>query len=277
MSKIGGILDPDTPVPKETYEIARLSSGGAIEAGRLVCEKIVDASFALIRPPGHHAGKDFGGGFCYLNNTAIQIRYLQANKKVKKVAILDWDAHHGNGTQDIFYDDDSVLYFSTHQFPFYPFTGDFNEIGKDKGKGFNVNVPLDVGTSGKDFEYIVKEIFIPIVKEFKPDLITVSAGYDAYFLDPLTSLNFSVTTYANVTKLLKETAKKICGGKVSFILEGGYHLIGLSHSVLATVLTLLDSKRIKEPYLPPEQKISREIKERVKKLKKILNEYWNVF
>lgn len=275
MSQKGSALTLDTPVPSGVYEIAKLSAGGAILAGKSVCEKKVDNAFALVRPPGHHAGKNFGGGFCFFNNIAIMIEYLRAKYKLKKFAILDWDVHHGNGTQDIFYDDPSVLYFSTHQSPLYPGTGGISDI--DESKGCNVNVPLNPGTSGKSFLYILTKLFVPLIEHFKPDLIAISAGYDAYFDDPLANLNFTVKTYADATNIIKKLANKICKDRIAIILEGGYHLEALPYGVLATISTLSGFNEIKEPHPPPEQKIDENVKKQVKELKKILSPYWKLF
>lgn len=277
MSQEGGILTLDTPVPKGVYDIAKLSAGGAILTGEIVCKKEFDNAFALTRPPGHHAGKNFGGGFCFFNNIAIMIEYLRAKHKLKKFAILDWDVHHGNGTQDIFYDDPSVLYFSTHQSPLYPGTGTINEIGEGEGKGYNINVPLNPGTSGASFLYILKEVFIPLMKDFKPDLIAISAGYDAYFDDPLANLKFTVKTYADAINIVKKIADKFCDGRIVIILEGGYHLEALSHGILATVSNLSGLNEIKEPYPPPEQEIDDDVKKEIKELKEILSDCWEVF
>ena len=277
MSQKGSALTLDTPVPSGVYEIAKLSAGGAILAGKSVCEKKVDNAFALVRPPGHHAGKNFGGGFCFFNNIAIMIEYLRTHYNLKKFAILDYDAHHGNGSQDIFYENPFVLYFSTHQSPLYPGTGRMDDIGEGKGKGYNINVPLNPGTSGASFLFTLKELFIPLIQEFKPDIICVSAGYDAYFRDPLTNLNFTIKTYADATKVVKDTAEKVCDGRIVVVLEGGYNLEALSQGVLATVSTLSGLEKIKEPYPPPEQKINENVKNKVKELKEILSNHWSLF
>jgi acetoin utilization deacetylase AcuC-like enzyme len=275
MSKNGNTLSLDTPIPRGTYEIAKLSAGGAILAGDLVCKKEFDNAFALTRPPGHHAGKSFGGGFCFFNNMAIMIEHLREKQNIKKIAILDWDVHHGNGTQDIFYEDPNVFFFSTHQSPLYPGTGKITEIGEEEGKGYNINIPLDYGTSGKSFLFLLKNLFEPIVKQFKPDMIAVSAGYDAYFDDPLAGLNFTVNTYAQATSLLKNLSNKICDDKIVFLLEGGYNLKGLSNAILATISTLNGNTIINEPIPPPQQKIDEFTKNQIKKIKEILSDYWS--
>ena len=267
-------LTADTPVPKGVYEIARLSAGGAIKAGDAVAKGEVDRAFALIRPPGHHAGRDYGGGFCYFNNIAIMIEYLRSVHGFKRFAILDWDVHHGNGTQDIYYEDPTVLYFSTHQYPLYPGTGMLDEIGRGEGEGYNVDVPLPPGSTGADFLYVVNQLFAPIVREFRPDAICVSAGYDAYFRDPLASLRFAIRTYAEAGRLVASLADELCGGRVVVVLEGGYDLDGVSKGVLATVLALAGLDGVEEPYRPPEQKLSDVVVERVSRLKKILSKYW---
>jgi acetoin utilization deacetylase AcuC-like enzyme len=276
-SYVGDVLTSDTPVPRGTYDLACLSAGGAILAGKAVCEKQADNAFALIRPPGHHAGRNFGGGFCFFNNMAIMIEHLRANYGLKKFAILDWDVHHGNGTQDIYYQDPSVLYFSTHQSPLYPGTGTFEEIGDGPGKGYKINFPLMSETSGASFEYILEEIFVPVTEAFKPDIICISAGYDAYFRDPIANLSFTIKTYANATELVKKLAEKVCDGRVVVVLEGGYDLDALPQGILATVSKLAGLDNIKEPYPPPKQELSDYVREKVSLVKRNLSPYWNVF
>ena len=205
------------------------------------------------------------------------IEHLKAKYGLKKFAVLDWDVHHGNGTQDIYYYDPSVLYFSTHQSPLYPGTGMFQEIGEGAGKGYKINFPLMSQTSGKSFEYILEEIFVPVVESFKPDMICVSAGYDAYFRDPIANLNFSIMTYVNATEVVKKLADKVCDGRAVVILEGGYDLDALPQCVLATVSKLAGFDKIKESYPPPEQKIDDSVRIKTDQLKKILSNYWNVF
>jgi len=270
-----GGLSIDTPAPRGVYETARLAAGGAILAGESVARGDVDRAFALVRPPGHHAGRNYGGGFCFFNNIAIMIEHLKAERGLEKFAILDWDVHHGNGTQDIFYEDPTVLYFSTHQYPLYPGTGRLHEVGRGDGAGYNVNVPLPPGSTGADFLYALRELFIPLVEEFKPDIICVSAGYDAYFRDPLASLRFSIGTYTEATRALVDLADGVCGGRVVVVLEGGYNLDAVSHGVLTTILTMAGLDGVEEPHPPPAQVVGDAVREEVDALKEILSQYWS--
>lgn len=273
------MLTPDTPIPRGTYELAVLSAGGAILAGRAVAEGEVNNAFALIRPPGHHAGRDYGGGFCYFNNIAIMIEYLRQNHGYKRFMILDWDVHHGNGTQDIYYQDPSVLYFSTHQSPLYPGTGSIHEVGRGEGEGYTVNLPLPPGTSGANYQLIMDELFAPLAEEFKPDIFCVSAGQDAYFLDPIANLRFCIKTYAEIAQRLVDLAEKLCNGRISIVLEGGYNLQGVPHAITAVITTLagLTDIEIIEPVNPPPQEISETVAKRIQDIKKILSRYWKIF
>ena len=273
-SREGGMIDMDTPVPRGTYEIALLSAGGAILAGEIVMKNEAPNTFAVLRPPGHHSGRDFGGGFCYFNNIAIMIEYLKEKHSIRRAMILDWDVHHGNGTQDIYYEDNSVLYFSTHQSPLYPGTGRMSELGSGAGLGYNINFPLSPGSTGADFLYILKEMFVPLAEEFRPDFIAVSAGYDAYFIDPLASLGFTIQTYADATKIVKKTAEKVCNGRLAVLWEGGYHLDAISYGSLATAAVLAgkDGEAVKEINAPPTQSVS--VQPRVAEFRKVLGKYW---
>ncbi|MEM3017689.1 MAG: histone deacetylase [Candidatus Bathyarchaeia archaeon] len=277
LSVRGGMLTLDTPVPPSTYEVARLSAGGAMLAGGVVAEGKVKNSFALIRPPGHHAGRDFGGGFCYFNNVAVMVEHLRARYGMKRFMIIDWDVHHGNGTQDIFYSDPTVLYFSTHQMPLYPGTGTIDEIGEGEGRGFNVNLPLSPGTSGEVYRQIVNELIEPLADEFKPEIIAVSAGQDAYFADPIANLHFSADAYFHMTKLVMQIADRHCSGRLAMALEGGYNLEALPR-IIASIIVAQSRPNIKvfEP-TPPRQRESQEIKERIIQVKATLSEYWKAF
>jgi len=269
-------LTPDTPLKPETFEIARLSAGGAIYAGKAVAENDVRNSFALIRPPGHHAGRNYGGGFCYFNNVAVMIEYLKKNFGMKRFMIIDWDVHHGNGTQDIFYRDPSVLYFSTHQMPLYPGTGHITEIGEGEGRGYTVNLPLPAGTPGDVYDEIIVELIIPLAEEFNPDMVVVSAGFDAYYRDPIANLQFTIQTYINITRKLVELTDKVCEGRLTMILEGGYDLEAVPKIITGVISTLagLGNYEIEDLHLPIERGKVREVEDRIRKLKTILGDYW---
>lgn len=278
LSNYTGILTSDTPVMNETYYLAKLSAGGAILAGKVVAENGLKNSFALTRPPGHHAGIDYGGGFCYFNNVAIMIEFIRREYGLKKFMILDWDVHHGNGTQDIFYNDPSVLYFSTHQMPLFPGTGSIDEIGEKEGRGYTVNVPLPPNSTGADCIHAIEELFIPIAEEFKPDFIAISAGQDAYFADSLANLNFVFDTYIQLTKRIMKVADDYCKGRISIVLEGGYDLEALPKIIAAIITTLADIKEldISDPHSEPKQIINRNMQERIKEIKTILSDYWKI-
>ncbi len=248
-SEKGGYIDADTSIPKGLFNSARLAAGGAIAAADAVLDNQVKNAFALCRPPGHHAGKGHGAGFCYLNNIAIMVRHLQA-RGMKRIVILDWDAHHGNGTQEIFYDDPSVLFISIHQYPFYPGTGSIYETGSGTGIGFTINMPIPAGTSNESYYYFFDEIIHPIVCEFSPDCIAISAGQDTHFTDPLTSLAVTATGYANLMQKTCELSERLCDGRLVAVLEGGYSVEGgLPYTNLAILAAMagLDTSHMKEP------------------------------
>ncbi len=279
LSKHRGMLTSDTPVMEKTFDLAKLSVGGAILAGKVVSKGEVRNSFLLNRPPGHHAGKDYGGGFCYFNNVAIMIESIKHEYGFKKFMILDWDVHHGNGTQDIFYDDPSVLYFSTHQIPLYPGTGRIEELGEKEGIGYNVNVPLPPGSTGADCLYAIDKLFIPLAKEYKPDFIAISAGQDAYFADSLADLNFNLETYLLMTKQVMKVAAEVCKERLAIVLEGGYNLEAMPRIVAAIITTLAEIKDIElsDPYLAPKQLISPTVKKDVLKIETLLADHWKIF
>ncbi|MFH2013258.1 MAG: histone deacetylase [Pseudomonadota bacterium] len=225
------MLDPDTRTSPKSYEAAKLAVGGVLESIDRVFDSEIDNCFALVRPPGHHAESGRGMGFCLFNNVAIGAMYTIGKHSLERILVVDWDLHHGNGTQNAFYDDPRVLYFSTHQFPYYPGTGNFNETGIEEGRGFTVNVPLSGGQGDNEYLQIFKRILKPISLQFKPQLILVSAGFDTYFRDPLGSMDVTPKGFARLTRLLLEIADQCCQGRIIFALEGGYNLEGLKESV----------------------------------------------
>ncbi len=231
-------LDPDTTTSPKSWEAARMAAGGVLVAVDRVMEGEIENAFALVRPPGHHAESNKGMGFCIFNNIAIAAHYARQKHLLERILIIDWDLHHGNGTQNAFYEDPQVLYFSTHQYPYYPGSGSVDEDGQGKGKGFTVNVPLPGGQGDQDFEAIFKEILKPIATQFKPQLILVSAGYDIYSQDPLGAMDVTPEGFATLTSLIMDMARSSCQGRVVITLEGGYHLDGLRDSVKATIKEL---------------------------------------
>ena len=228
-------MDPETAVHPETFEIATRAVGAVLDATRAAVRD-ERATVALVRPPGHHAGPDYGGGFCYLNNVAVAAAEQAAEGR--KVAILDYDAHHGNGTRDIFADSSSVLYVSTHQFGIYPGTGPAEDVGTGEGRGFTVNIPFTAGCGDASYRGATESIIEPILSEFRPDVILVSLGIDAHYRDPLTSLTLSSPAYVDLMSRTAALAARLCGSRFVIALEGGYHLEALSEVVAGVVAAL---------------------------------------
>jgi acetoin utilization deacetylase AcuC-like enzyme len=231
-------LDPDTQTCAASYEAAVLAAGGLCQAISMVVSGELDNAFALVRPPGHHAERSQARGFCLFNNIAVGARHAQEHLGLKKILIADWDLHHGNGTQHTFDSDPSVLYFSTHQYPYYPGTGAFDEVGRGEGEGFTVNVPLTIGYGDGEYLGIYEKILRPIALEYKPDMILVSAGFDIYIGDPLGGMNVTPKGFAGLTRTIMNLADECCGGKVVITLEGGYDIQGQAVSVKAVLKEL---------------------------------------
>jgi len=258
-----GWLDADTYTNEYSYEVAKLAAGGAIRACQLVIEKGGNA-FALIRPPGHHATRHHSMGFCLFNNVAIAANWLA--EKGMKILIFDHDVHHGNGTQDIFYESNKVMYQSFHLYPHYPGTGRIEEVGSGDGEGYTINAPLPHGTGEECIEELLDEIMIPIAKQFSPDFIIISAGFDSHHADYLGGLRLSVNFYGKIMEKLKEVQSKIV-----CCLEGGYNLEYLPKGVTVEIGYLCNMP------LEFDDKIEgRECKEVIKNLKKKMEEYWNL-
>ncbi len=225
------VLDPDTSTSARSYEVALLAAGGLLKAAELVMEGAIQNGFALVRPPGHHAEASRAMGFCLFNNVAIGAEYLLQKHGLQRILIVDWDLHHGNGTQHSFYDRNDVLYFSTHQYPHYPGTGRWDEVGRNAGEGYTVNVPLSYGVADEGFLYIFKEILSPIAALYKPEFILVSAGFDIYKDDPLGGMMVSGPGFGAMTSVLMDLAHRFCDDRLLFTLEGGYDLNGLEQGV----------------------------------------------
>jgi acetoin utilization deacetylase AcuC-like enzyme len=252
----GGWLDSDTIVSSGSYKSAIYAAGAAITAVDSVMSKRVDSAFALVRPPGHHATCWHAMGFCLFNNVAIAAKYALSNYAIERILIIDFDVHHGNGTQDAFYTDSNVLYFSAHQYPFYPGTGSINEIGAKGGEGYTVNIPLLAGWGDKEYEAVFEDVLAPIAMRYKPQLILVSAGYDAHWADSIAQMNLSVSGFARLVEIIKILANTLCQGNLAFTLEGGYHLEALSSSVLGSLNILLGNKEFDDPIGKKEAKTS---------------------
>ena len=243
----GGWLDPDTVMSPGSYNAAIYAAGGALTAVDAVMSRQVNSAFALVRPPGHHATCWQAMGFCLFNNIAIAAKYALANFDIQKILIVDFDVHHGNGTQDTFYADPHVLYFSTHEYPFYPGTGSIDETGARDGEGFTVNVPLLAGWGDDEYQAVFEDILAPVAKRFEPQLILVSAGYDAHWADSLAQMQVSVSGFARLVEITKTLADMLCQGRMVFTLEGGYHLEALALSVGATLDILRGNNQISDP------------------------------
>jgi acetoin utilization deacetylase AcuC-like enzyme len=238
-------LDPDTAVSPGSWDAATLAAGAAVGAVEAVMKGRAANAFALVRPPGHHARPAEAMGFCLLNNAAVAAEAAR-RAGAERVLIVDWDVHHGNGTQEIFVARDDVLYMSVHQFPFYPGTGAAEEIGVGAGKGATVNCPLPGGQDDADYGAVFHDLFLPLGRAFAPDLIIVSAGFDAHARDPLAEMSVTEQGFAAMTSLLAELAAGTCGGKLVLLLEGGYDLGALAASVHAS-LEVLTGRREEFP------------------------------
>ena len=227
------MLDPDTFTSPESEEIARLAAGAAIDAARHAVAR-GEPAMALVRPPGHHAEPDRAMGFCLYNNIAVAAAALRADG-LAKVAIVDIDVHHGNGTQAAFYADPAVLFVSSHQFPYYPGTGAADETGTGAGRGFTVNVPLPAGATDAQYEAAYRTVVIPALERFAPDAVLVSAGYDAHELDPLAGMRMTAQGYATLVSIIGDAVSRLAGGRLALVTEGGYHLPALRACLAATI------------------------------------------
>jgi len=235
----GGHLDPDTYVAPASWEAARLAAGGLIALVGATLDGQVRNGFALVRPPGHHARPDRGMGFCLVNNVAIAACAAAEEKGVKGVLIVDFDVHHGNGTQEVFEQEEGVCYFSTHLYPFYPGTGHWREGGQGPGEGTVINIPLPPWVGDRGYRRILTEVLAPLARRYRPELILVSAGYDGHWRDPLAMMGLSIAGFALITGTLKELADELCSGHLVLTLEGGYDHQVLTQAVLTTFALLL--------------------------------------
>jgi acetoin utilization deacetylase AcuC-like enzyme len=269
-SLTGGLIDADTYLSQGSFDIAMLSAGGVMSCVDLYREGH-KFNFALVRPPGHHAEPGRPMGFCLFNNVAVGAKYAIETHGFNRIFILDYDAHHGNGTEKIFYNDDNVLFLSLHQHPFYPGTGAINDTGEGKGEGYNINIPLPPGTSDESYLRAINEIALPVLEEFDPDLIFVSAGYDGHQNDPLGGMILSSKCYYEISKALKKS-----GAGVIFSLEGGYNLEALAESVHASIAPFYDLEMEFGESTSEDKTVTRYIDSKLNAVKKTVSENWSV-
>ena len=251
------MLGPDTYVTPESYRVARTAVGSVTAVIDAVLAGRVNNALAAVRPPGHHARASQAMGFCLLNNIAIGAHFARLNYALRRILIVDYDVHHGNGTQETFYSDPGVLFVSTHQWPLYPGTGDVTEIGTGAGQGTTVNVPLPPGTGDRGYAATFERVVWPLAEQFQPELILVSAGFDAHWRDPLAQMQLSLTGYNHLTRELIHMAEATCNGRIVFILEGGYNLSVLRYAWVEVARALLgdpagDDELGLAPYREPE-------------------------
>jgi len=275
----GGLLDQeDTVVSSESYDVARLAAGGTVKAADLVMTGKYRNAFAFVRPPGHHAGPYYSMGFCVFNNIAVAAAHLLENFSLDRVLILDIDAHHGNGTQEIFYRSNKVLYVSLHEDPIeFPLTGFAEEVGEDEGSGYTVNIPLPYGTGDRIYLRAFNEIAAPIINQYKPQFILVSTGFDNHYTDPVGNLSLSALSYTKIFDAILESASKFCQGKLVAALEGGYSLRFLGNMACAVT-----AKMAEIPYVIQDRhygagiKIRKKGEKTIAQVKKIQSSFWNI-
>lgn len=231
----GGWVDPDTLITPRSYDVAARVVGGTLAATDAVLCGDLASAFCVVRPPGHHARPAQAMGFCLLNHVAVAAAYARARHGLERVAIVDVDVHHGNGTQDAFYRDPGVLYISTHEYPFYPGTGAADETGAGDGLGYNLNVPMPAFSGDDAYARVFHDIVIPALHRYQPELILVSAGYDAHFADEIAHQQLSVDGYGELVFMTKTAADALCGGRIVAALEGGYHLTAMPWCVRRTI------------------------------------------
>ncbi len=235
----GGWLDGDTIVSKASYDAAVYAAGAPLTAIDLVMKGDDKNAFCLVRPPGHHAIATRGMGFCLFNNVAIAAKYIQWKYQLKRIFIVDWDVHHGNGTQDIFYNNQAVLFFSIHRYPFYPGSGRKEEVGVGHGVGFTINVPLSADIKSEEYVSLFRKVLEEKAKQFGPEFIIISAGFDAYKRDPIGGLNLEIEDFKTLTEIVVNSAEDYCHGRVVSCLEGGYNLSDLPLCIESHLKALL--------------------------------------
>jgi acetoin utilization deacetylase AcuC-like enzyme len=275
----GGKLDKeDTVVSPESFEVARLAVGGTIKAVNMVRADEFRNAFALVRPPGHHAGPHYAMGFCIFNNIAIAATHLIENCNLNRVLVLDVDAHHGNGTQEVFYRNKKVLYISLHEDPAeFPLTGFADEVGEDEGLGYTVNIPLPFGTSDNIYLRAFNEVAVPIIAQYKPQFILVSTGFDNYHEDPVGELSLSAYGYLKFFDVILELASKFCQDRLVAVLEGGYNLRFLGKTAAAIIARMAEIPySIRDKRFGATSAVRKKGKKLIEEVKKIQSSFWNI-
>jgi len=271
----GGHLDPDTVVSALSFDVARLAAGGALRAVSSVMEEH-RAAFAVVRPPGHHARPSQSMGFCLFNNVAVAAAEARERYGLRRISIVDWDVHHGNGTQEMFYRDRSVLYMSTHQEYWYPGTGSIDEHGEGEGEGFTLNIPLPAGTGDEGYRLVFEEIVLPVLDAFAPQLLLISAGYDAHADDPLGGMVLTRAGFRRLAELLVTSAGRH-EARLAAVLEGGYHLAHLGRSVVATLEAFTGGTALNGETDEPHSELPyQQVATRVRAIRSAARNYWNI-
>ncbi len=270
-------LDPDTTACAYSWDAACRAVGGLLSLVHEVAAGTVRNGFALVRPPGHHAERKRAMGFCFFNNIAVAARYALNKLGMQRVAIVDWDLHHGNGTQNAFYDSREVLFISTHQYPHYPGSGAIREVGIGVGEGYTVNVPLAAGAGDAEYVTVFHSLVAPVVEAFHPDLILVSAGFDAHESDPLGGMNVTENGYEQMVQILMSLAEELCGGRLVLTLEGGYNLAALRNSVKRILLQLsfYDPRNESLPPKPSLDSLHPGFRKRLSEIVATHSKYWS--
>jgi len=269
-------FDMDTQTTEKSYDVARLGVGAVFGLLDEIWTGKATRGFACIRPPGHHAEPDKAMGFCLFNNVALGARYLKEHYSVSKIMIVDFDVHHGNGIQSAFYNTDDVLYVSLHQFPCYPGTGNFGEVGRGRGEGFTINIPLGKGHGDRDFAGIIHYMLNPLAQAYHPDMILVSCGFDLYMHDPLGGMTVTPEGYALITFFLLDLAEKICNGRIAFVMEGGYSLKGIRECGLRVMQELCDVPTLTRKQIEKVTGNSARKLSAIRKVIEIQKEYWRI-
>lgn len=266
-------LVSDTIAGPKTYETACLAAGAGLVAADLILEGKIDNAFALVRPPGHHAESEKALGFCFFNNIAITAEYLRRKRSFNRILIVDWDLHHGNGTQKAFYSSKQVLYISLHQSPLFPGTGSASEVGEKEGAGYNLNFPLRAGKTDSDYLYLFQHLIQPVAELYQPDFVLVSAGFDIMKEDPLGQMEVTAEGCGNITQILIEIARKWASGHLIVFLEGGYNLNALKAGVTEVICRLTGQKSA----ILPEAHCTPALADEIRPISKIIEQYWGIF